>query len=519
MTESFAELLEESLLNQQIKTGAIITGTVIDVNSDVVIVHAGLKSEAVIPASQFLNEQGEIEVAVGDEVEVALDAVEDGFGETRLSREKAKRARTWTHSKSIRRQEDRHRHYQAARQGRFYGRDRFRRALSCRGRWSICGPCATRVPRRQGLEFKVIKLDQRRNNVVVSRRAVVEKRIQRRARAAVSIPAGRRHGQGYRQEPHRLRCVRGSWGHRRPAAHHRYGVEACQASVRGGQCRRRTRRQSSASSIARRTRVSLGIKQLGAIRGRLSRGVIRRTRVCSARSRTSPTTVASSRSKRASKVWFTCPRWTGQTRTSTRKGCAGRDEVEVMVLDIDEERRRISLGMKQCKSNPWAELRRTSTSDRVSGQHQIHHGLSACLSACPAASTDWCICPTCPGTVPAKRPCATTRKGEELEADGAGDRSGARKRISLGVKQLDQDPLSVCLVIGASEGQSRQRHRRRSRRAEAPRMELDGGVDGPAAGVRAVSRERVEDARTVLEGRRSEVEARVHRCRPQDGAC
>ena len=95
MAESFAELLEESLATQQIKQGAILTGTVIEVNSDVVIVNAGLKSEAVIPANQFLDEQGELEVAVGDEVEVALDAVEDGFGETRLSREKAKRARTW----------------------------------------------------------------------------------------------------------------------------------------------------------------------------------------------------------------------------------------------------------------------------------------------------------------------------------------------------------------------------------------------------------------------------------------
>ena len=95
MSESFAELLEESLANQNIKQGSILTATVVDVNSDVVIVNAGLKSEAVIPTAQFLNERGKLEVEVGDEVEVALDAVEDGFGETRLSREKAKRMRTW----------------------------------------------------------------------------------------------------------------------------------------------------------------------------------------------------------------------------------------------------------------------------------------------------------------------------------------------------------------------------------------------------------------------------------------
>ena len=96
MSESFAQLFEESLASQQIAPGTILDGTVMAVNSDVVIVNAGLKSEAVIPVEQFQNETGEVEVAVGDVVEVALDAVEDGFGETRLSREKAKRARTWT---------------------------------------------------------------------------------------------------------------------------------------------------------------------------------------------------------------------------------------------------------------------------------------------------------------------------------------------------------------------------------------------------------------------------------------
>ncbi|NIW24696.1 MAG: S1 RNA-binding domain-containing protein, partial [Gammaproteobacteria bacterium] len=175
MAESFAELLEESLATQQIKQGAILTGTVIEVNSDVVIVNAGLKSEAVIPANQFLDEQGELEVAVGDEVEVALDAVEDGFGETRLSREKAKRARTW------RRLEEAFEESNVI-TGVISGRVRggftvdidFVRAFLP---GSLVDVRPVRDPgalEGNSFEFKVIKLDQKRNNVVVSRRAVVE---------------------------------------------------------------------------------------------------------------------------------------------------------------------------------------------------------------------------------------------------------------------------------------------------------------------------------------------------------
>ena len=175
MTESFADLLEESLATQQIKQGAILTGTVVEANSDVVIVNAGLKSEAVIPASQFLDENGHLEVEVGDEVEVALDAVEDGFGETRLSREKAKRARTW------RRLEDAFEEGSVI-SGVISGRVRggftvdidFVRAFLP---GSLVDVRPVRDPAAfegNSFEFKVIKLDQKRNNVVVSRRAVVE---------------------------------------------------------------------------------------------------------------------------------------------------------------------------------------------------------------------------------------------------------------------------------------------------------------------------------------------------------
>ena len=175
MSESFEQLFEESLASRQIKPGSILTGKVVEVNSDVVIVNAGLKSEAVIPAEQFRNESGEIEAHVGDEVEVALDAVEDGFGETRLSREKAKRARTW------KRLEDAFEKSEVV-NGVITGRvkggftvdvDLVRAFLP----GSLVDVRPVRDPsylEGKVLEFKVIKLDQKRTNVVVSRRAVVE---------------------------------------------------------------------------------------------------------------------------------------------------------------------------------------------------------------------------------------------------------------------------------------------------------------------------------------------------------
>ena len=165
MSESFAEMLEESFANQKIKPGAILTGTVVGVNQDVVIVHAGLKSEAVISADQFFNERGELDVKVGDLVEVALDTVEDGFGETRLSREKAKRTRTWTRLEEA---------FQKGEivTGVISGRVRGGFTVDVElVRAFLPGSLVDVRPIRdpatlegQTLEFKVIKLDQKRNN-------------------------------------------------------------------------------------------------------------------------------------------------------------------------------------------------------------------------------------------------------------------------------------------------------------------------------------------------------------------
>ncbi|HEY4968860.1 MAG TPA: S1 RNA-binding domain-containing protein, partial [Steroidobacteraceae bacterium] len=175
MTENFAQMFEQSLANQRIRPGMILTGLVIDVSDDVVIVNVGLKSEAVIPVEQFKNEQGVIEVKAGDEVEVALDSVEDGTGETRLSREKAKRARTWTRLETAFNNQEIVTGVITGRvKGGFTVEIETVRAFLPGSLVDVRPVRDTSYLEGKPLEFKVIKLDQKRNNVVVSRRAVVE---------------------------------------------------------------------------------------------------------------------------------------------------------------------------------------------------------------------------------------------------------------------------------------------------------------------------------------------------------
>ncbi len=175
MSESFAEMFEESLARQEMNRGAVVIGTVVDIQSDTVIVHAGLKSEGVIPIEEFKNASGELEVAVGDEVEVTLEAVEDGFGETKLSREKAKRDQVWRRLETAFENED-------IVKGMISGKVKGGFTVDIEDiRAFLPGSLVDVRPVRdpvflegKELEFKVIKLDKRRNNVVVSRRAVVE---------------------------------------------------------------------------------------------------------------------------------------------------------------------------------------------------------------------------------------------------------------------------------------------------------------------------------------------------------
>ena len=505
MSESFAELLEESLANRQMKQGAILQATVVDVNQDVVIVNAGLKSEAVIPANQFLDDKGELEVDVGDEVEVALDAVEDGFGETRLSREKAKRTRTWS------RLEEAFADGKIVK-GTISGRVRggFTVDLDL-VRAFLPGSLVDVRPVRDPaylegntLEFKVIKLDQRRNNVVVSRRAVVEEEYSAEREALLKRL----------QEGIKLKGVVKNLTD--------YGAFVDLGGIDGllhitDMAWKRVKHPSEVVNVGdelevkvlkfdrERSRVSLGLKQLGA----------------------DPWTDLSRRHPHNSRIFgrvtniadYGCfveieegveglvhvseMDWTNKN-VSPHKVVQIGDEVEVMVLDIDEDRRRISLGLKQCKPNPWVEFSQNfRKGDRVEGQIKsitdfgVFIGLPGGIDGLVHLSDlSWDL----PGDVSVRN----YRKGEELETTVLAI-DPDRERISLGVKQLDKDPLSR-FIAGHSTG-SIVRGVVQDVDARGATVALADGVIGRLRATE-ISRDRVDDARMVLKPG-EEVEAKL----------
>ena len=505
MSESFAELLEESLASRQMKQGAILQATVVDVNQDVVIVNAGLKSEAVIPANQFLDDKGELEVDVGDEVEVALDAVEDGFGETRLSREKAKRTRTWS------RLEEAFADGKIVK-GTISGRVRggFTVDLDL-VRAFLPGSLVDVRPVRDPaylegntLEFKVIKLDQRRNNVVVSRRAVVEEEYSAEREALLKNL----------QEGITLKGVVKNLTD--------YGAFVDLGGIDGllhitDMAWKRVKHPSEVVNVGddlevkvlkfdrERSRVSLGLKQLGA----------------------DPWTDLSRRHPHNSRIFgrvtniadYGCfveieegveglvhvseMDWTNKN-VSPHKVVQIGDEVEVMVLDIDEDRRRISLGLKQCMPNPWVEFSQNfRKGDRVEGQIKsitdfgVFIGLPGGIDGLVHLSDlSWDL----PGDVAVRN----YRKGEELETTVLAI-DPDRERISLGVKQLDKDPLSQFIAENASG--SIVRGVVQEVDARGATISLADGVMGRLRATE-ISRERVDDARMVLKPG-EEVEARL----------
>ncbi len=505
MSESFAELLEESLANRQMKQGAILQATVVDVNQDVVIVNAGLKSEAVIPANQFLDDKGDLEVDVGDEVEVALDAVEDGFGETRLSREKAKRTRTWS------RLEEAFADGKIVK-GTISGRVRggFTVDLDL-VRAFLPGSLVDVRPVRDPaylegntLEFKVIKLDQRRNNVVVSRRAVVEEEYSAEREALLKNL----------QEGITLKGVVKNLTD--------YGAFVDLGGIDGllhitDMAWKRVKHPSEVVNVGdelevkvlkfdrERSRVSLGLKQLGA----------------------DPWTDLSRRHPQNSRIFgrvtniadYGCfveieegveglvhvseMDWTNKN-VSPHKVVQIGDEVEVMVLDIDEDRRRISLGLKQCKANPWVEFSQNfRKGDRVEGQIKsitdfgVFIGLPGGIDGLAHLSDlSWDL----PGDVAVRN----YRKGEELETTVLAI-DPDRERISLGVKQLDKDPLSQ--FIAENTTGSIVRGIVEEVDARGATIALADGVTGRLRATE-ISRDRVDDARMVLKPG-EEVEAKL----------
>ncbi|MFL2539503.1 MAG: 30S ribosomal protein S1 [Candidatus Rariloculaceae bacterium] len=495
MSESFAELLEESLANQNIKQGSILTATVVDVNSDVVIVNAGLKSEAVIPTAQFLNERGKLEVEVGDEVEVALDAVEDGFGETRLSREKAKRMRTWI---VLQEAFDESKIVTGTITGRVRGGftvdlDLVRAFLP----GSLVDVRPIRDPSAlegSTLEFKVIKLDQKRNNVVVSRRAVVEEEYSvERDELLKNL-----------QEGATLKGIVKNLTD--------YGAFVDLGGIDGllhitDMAWKRVKHPSEVIAVGEeldvkilkfdreRSRVSLGLKQLGADPWMdLTRRYPTNSRLFG-----KVTNIADYgcfveiEEGVEGLVHVSEMDWTNKN-VSPNKVVQISDEVEVMVLDIDEERRRVSLGLKQCKANPWNEFAEEhSKGDKVSGQIKsitdfgVFIGLPGGIDGLVHLSDlSW--------ELTGEEAVRNYKKGEELETTVLAI-DPERERISLGVKQIDQDPMS--LFMSENSKDSIVKGIIQEVDAKGATVELSDSVLGH---IRAseLSQDRVEDARTIL---------------------
>ena len=504
MSESFAELFEESFASQQIKPGAIIKGTVVAVNEDVVLISAGLKSEAVIPIEQFQNEKGEADISVGDVFDVALDAVEDGFGETKLSREKAVRARTWTElEKAFEKSEV----VTGVINGRVKGGftveiDNVRAFLP----GSLVDVRPVRDPaylEGKSLEFKVIKLDQRRNNVVVSRRAVVEQEYSaEREQLLASLQEGN--------------TVKGIVKNLTD-----YGAFVDLGGIDGllhitDMAWKRVKHPSEVVNVGdeidikilkfdrERQRVSLGIKQLGDDPWHdLARRYPPQTRLFG-----KITNIADYgcfveiEEGVEGLVHVSEMDWTNKNVNPSKIVQIG-EEVEVLVIEIDEGRRRISLGIKQCKTNPWAEFSATvNRGDKVSGQIKsitdfgIFIGLDGGIDGLVHLSDiSW--------DLPGEEAVRNYKKGQEIEASVLAIDSD-RERISLGIKQLDKDPFSAWLA----EHPKNSVVRGTVTEVDARGATIDLG-DGVIGNLRSseLARGRVEDARTMIKVG-EEIEAR-----------
>jgi len=495
MTESFAQLFEQSLASQRIKPGTILMGHVVEVGQDFVIVNVGLKSEAVISIDQFKSDKGEIEVKAGDEVEVALDSVEDGSGETRLSREKAKRARTWTRlEKSFEASEI----VTGVITGRVKGGftveiDNVRAFLP----GSLVDVRPVRDPsylEGKSLEFKVIKLDQKRNNVVVSRRAVVEQEYSAERSALLdNLQEGT--------------VVKGVVKNLTD-----YGAFVDLGGIDGllhitDMAWKRVKHPSEVVKVGdeidvrilkfdrERSRVSLGLKQLGADPWQaISRRYPPNTRIFG-----KVTNIADYgcfveiEEGVEGLVHVSEMDWTNKNVNPAKVVHVGQ-EVEVMVLDIDEERRRISLGLKQCKANPWKEFADNyNRGDKVAGQIKsitdfgIFIGLPGGIDGLVHLSDiSW--------DVPGEEAVRNFQKAQQLEAMVL-TIDPERERISLGIKQLAKDPFSSFLADHPKG--SIVKGTVRDVDAKGAVIDLGNGVEGHLR-ASELARDRVEDARTVL---------------------
>lgn len=495
MSESFAELFEESLQKTEMRPGAILMGSVVDITPDFVIVAAGLKSEGVIPLDQFRSETGELEVQVGDTIEVALEAVEDGFGETKLSREKARRARSWT------KLEEAHENDEIV-TGLITGKVKGGFTVEINDiRAFLPGSLVDVRPVRdtgylegKELEFKVIKLDQRRNNVVVSRRAVVES----------EYSAEREQLLEKLQEGIEVKGIVKNLTD--------YGAFLDLGGIDGllhitDMAWKRVKHPSEVVEIGQevnvkvlkfdreRNRVSLGLKQLGddpwtAIQRRYPENTRLTGKVTNIADYGCFVEVEEGVE---GLVHVSEMDWTNRNVNPNKVVSVG-EEVEVMILDIDEERRRISLGIKQCKANPWDDFAsQFNKGDRVVGKIKsitdfgIFIGLDGDIDGLIHLSDlSW--------NDSGEELVRNYKKGDELEAIVLSV-DPERERISLGVKQMDQDPFAQ--FVADNPKSSIVKGTAIEVDARGVTVDLGDGVEGYIR-VSELSRDRVEDATSVV---------------------
>ncbi len=505
MAENFAEMFEQSINKMNMRPGDIINGEVVDINRDVVIVNAGLKSEGVIPVEQFYNDEGELDVKIGDTVEVALDAFEDGYGESRLSREKAKRARAWARLEEAQKNDE-------IVTGRFTGKVKGGFTVDIGDiRAFLPGSLVDVRPVRdtsyleeKELEFKIIKLDQKRNNVVVSRRAVVEKEFsEEREKLLETLKEGE--------------VVRGIVKNLTD-----YGAFLDLGGIDGllhitDMAWKRVKHPSEVVEIGQeidvvvlkfdreKNRVSLGLKQMGEdpwenIMRRYPEG----TRLFGHVSNiTDYGCFVEIEDGVEGLVHVSEMDWTNKNVNPNKVVTLG-DEVEVVILEIDEERRRISLGMKQCKPNPWEEFAANSNKgDVINGKIKsitdfgIFIGLDGNIDGLiHLTDLSW--------NKPGEEAVRDYQKGQEVEAMVLSI-DPERERISLGIKQIEKDPFAS-FIADKPKG-SIVSGTVISVDAKAAVVDLGDGIEGVLR-ASEMAKDRVEDARSFLnEG--DQIEAKI----------
>jgi len=491
MTESFAELFEQSESISKLKPGAIVLGTIVEIRSDVVVINAGLKSEGIVPIEQFRNEAGELPIKVGDQIKVALDALENGFGETVLSREKALRSMVWDDLEEAFEK-------QSTITGRISGKVKGGFTVDIHDvRAFLPGSLVDVRPVRdpvylegKELEFKILKLDRKRNNVVVSRRAVVESEFSEEREKLLDRLTENSVIKG---------VVKNLTD---------YGAFVDLGGIDGllhitDMAWKRVRHPSEVVNVGdeldvrvlrfdrERNRVSLGLKQLGEdpwvnIARRYPTG----TRVAGKVSNvTDYGCFVEIEPGVEGLVHVSEMDWTNKNVNPAKVVQVG-DDVEVMVLDVDEERRRISLGIKQTRSNPWEAFAAIhKKGDKVSGQIKsitdfgIFIGLDGGIDGLVHLSDiSW------QGT--GEDLVRNFKKGDDLEAVVLAV-DPERERISLGVKQMEQDPFGQ--FMAANPRGTILTGTVREVDAKGATIDVSEGVEGY---IRAadIAKERVDDA-------------------------